>query len=78
MKKEIAVSYNMKNGTLDDDHYLYDDGSVLRVYDKHIYPGGQNLTSNLTVKDLSEEVKKRLYESASEENQELVKKILNL
>jgi hypothetical protein len=75
-KKEISVSFKMKN-QLDDEYTLYDDGSVLHEYDRNIYPGGQNLKTNLTVKDLSDAVKQRLLEAASKNNKELVRKILN-
>ncbi len=76
-KKAISVSHKM-NGILDDDYTLYDDGSVLHFYDKHTYPGGQNINDNLTVDDLSTKVKKRLYDDASAENKELVAEILKL
>ena len=45
-KKAISVSHKM-NGILDDDYTLYDNGSVLHFYDKHTYPGGQNINDNL-------------------------------
>lgn len=76
-KKTISVSHKM-NGILDDDYTLFDDGSVLHFYDKHTYPGGQNIEENLTVDDLSLKIKKRLYESASEGNKVLVKEVLKL
>ena len=76
-KKAISVSHKM-NGILDDDYTLYDDGSVLHFYDKHTYPGGQNINDNLTVDDLSTKVKQRLYDDASAENKELVAEILKL
>ncbi len=76
-KKAIAISHKMK-GMLDDDFTLYDDGTILHEYDKHTYPGGQNLKENLTVADLSDEVKQRLLDAASDEDKELVHKTLNL
>lgn len=76
-KKTISVSHKMKGGVLDDDYTLYDDGTILHEYDKHSYLGGQNLKESLTVADLSEEVKQRLLEAASDENKELVRKTLN-
>jgi hypothetical protein len=76
-KKAISVSHKMK-GILDDDYTLYDDGSVLHFYDKHTYPGGQNIEENLTVDDLSTKIKQRLYDAASDENKELVRTILKL
>lgn len=76
-KKAISTSHKMK-GVLDDDYTLYDDGTVLHEYDKHTYPGGQNLKESLTVANLSDAVKQRLLEGVSVENRELVSKILNL
>lgn len=76
-KKAISVSHKMKSGILDDDYTLYDDGTILHEYDKHTYPGGQNLKESLTVADLSDEVKQRLLEAALDENKELVRKTLN-
>ncbi|MBI4946608.1 MAG: hypothetical protein HY840_09425 [Bacteroidetes bacterium] len=77
-KKAISISYKMKGGVLDDDYTLYDDGTILHEYDKHTYQGGQNLKENLTVADLSNEVKQRLLEAASDGDKESVRKILNL
>ena len=76
-KKAISISHKMK-GLLDDDYTLYDDGTILHEYDKHTYPGGQNLIENLTVADLSNAVKQRLLEAASDDDKELVRKTLNL
>jgi hypothetical protein len=76
-KKAISVSHQMK-GILDDDYTLYDDGSVLHFYDKHTYPGRQNIEQELTVDNLSAKVKQRLYDAASADNKELVGKILKL
>lgn len=76
-KKAISISHKMKGGFLDDDYTLYDDGTILHEYDKHTYPGGQDLKDSLTVADLSDEVKQRLLVAASDENKELVRKILN-
>ena len=76
-KKVISVSNEMK-GILDDDYTLYDDGTVLHEYDRHTYPGGQNLKANLKAEDLSQSIKLRLYNAASDDNKELVRKILNL
>jgi hypothetical protein len=76
-KKAIAISYKMK-GDLDDDYTLYEDGTVLHEYDKNRYPGGYNLSKNLIVDDLSDSVKQRLLDSATEENKKMVRKTLNL
>jgi len=77
-KKAISTSHKMKGGVLDDDYTLYDDGTILHEYDKHTYPGGQNLKESLTVADLSDELKQRLLEAASDGDKELVRKTLNL
>lgn len=78
MKKEIAFSHRMKNGVLDDDYTLYDNGEILHEYDKHIYPGGSNLSRTLTVDEISKDIKMRLLSEASDENRELVMTILGL
>ncbi len=77
-KKAISISNKMKGGVLDDDYTLYSDGTILHEYDKHTYPGGQNLKESLTVTDLSDEVKQRLLDSALDEDKDLVRKKLNL
>jgi len=77
-KKIISVSHAMKKGVLDDDYTLYDDGTVLHFYDKHTYPGGQNIEDILNGRDLSDKVKKRLLDSASEENKAHVKELLKI
>lgn len=77
-KKAISISNKTKGGILDDDYTLYDDGTVLHEYDRHTYPGGLNLRENLTGKDLSDEVKKRLIDAASDSDKELVRKTLDV
>ncbi|OJW80179.1 MAG: hypothetical protein BGO69_13190 [Bacteroidetes bacterium 46-16] len=74
-KKTISVSHKM-NGLLDDDYTLFEDGTVLHEFDKHTYPGGQNLKETLAISDLSDAIKQRLIEAASEENKQLVREIL--
>ncbi len=76
-KKIISESHHM-NGILDDDYTLYDDGSVLHFYDKHTYPGGQNIEDNLIVDNLSLEVRQRLYDAATPDKKELVGEILKM
>jgi len=76
-KTVFSVSHKM-NGILDDNYTLYNDGSVLHFYDKHTYPGGQNIEQHLSVDDLSAKVKQRLYDAASADKKELVRKILKL
>jgi hypothetical protein len=75
-KKVIAHSHEMKGSVLDDDYTLYEDGTVRHVYDAHTYPGGQGLEEILHGRDLSDIIKKRLLEKASEKNRSLVKKLL--
>lgn len=77
-KKIISVSHGTKKGILDDDYTLYDDGTVLHFYDKHTYLGGQNIEAILNGPDLSDKVKNRLLESASEENKALSKELLDI
>jgi len=77
-KKVISVSHKMKGGVLDDDYTLYEDGTVLHEYDKHTYPGGQNLSDELTVEELSDTIKQRLLEASTDENKDLVRKTLKI
>lgn len=77
-KIAIAVSHNMKGSVLDDDYTLFDDGTILHEYDRHTYPGGQNLKEYLTVDKLSDIVKKRLLDAASAKNKKLVHETLKL
>ena len=76
-KKIISKSFNIKKG-LDDDYTLYEDGTVEHYYDKSIYPGGYSLTKNYTVEELSQEIKQRLLDAASNKNKEKVAKVLKL
>lgn len=78
MKKAIAVSHRMKNGTLDDDYTLYDSGEILHEYDKHIHPGGLNLSETLSVDQISFDVKERILSAASDENKDLVRSLLGM
>jgi hypothetical protein len=77
-KNILSVSRKMKNGILDDDYTLFDDATILHEFDKHSYPGGQNLQENLTVDELSDTVKQRLLDSASNENKEVVRRTLRI
>ena len=78
MEKNIISKSNKMNGDLDDDYTLYDNGEVLHEYDIHRYPGGYNLKETLKTEDLSQSLKDRLYNSASEQNKEIVKNTLGL
>ena len=77
-KVALSVSHNMKGSILDDDYTLFDDGTILHEYDRHTYPGGQNLKEYLTVDKLSDIVKKRLLDAASAKNKKLVHETLKL
>jgi hypothetical protein len=77
MDREVAVSHKMK-GMLDDDYTLFESGRILHEYDQHTYPGGQNLKAELTPGQINDEVKQRLLNSASEEDKELVKRLLEI
>ncbi len=77
-KKTIAFSSGTRKGNLDDNYRLYENGEILHEYDKNTYPGGYNLSKTYTVDEVSEDVKIRLLEAASEDNKDLVKSILKL
>lgn len=77
MDREVAISHNMK-GMLDDDYTLFESGKILHEYDRHVSPGGQNLKAELTANQISAEVKKRLYDAASEKDKDLVKRLLGM
>jgi hypothetical protein len=77
-KQIISKSHKLKNFVLDDCYTLYNDGTILHEYDKHTYPGGQNLCEHLTIANLSDNVKQRLLNSASNKEKEFVRKVLNL
>lgn len=76
-KIKISGYFTCKNG-LDDKYTLYNDGSVTRIYDKHSYPGGQDLEYTFNAKELKQEIKEILLDRASEANKELVRDILGL
>jgi hypothetical protein len=75
--KIITRSFKM-NGDLDDNYTLFENGEVLHEYDKHKYPGGYNLEETLKASELKQNVKERLLNATSEENRELVKKLLEI
>ncbi|MBB6236905.1 hypothetical protein HDC90_001522 [Pedobacter sp. AK013] len=75
---KLLVKSSGSKGILDDDYTLYADGTVLHEYDRHSYPGGQNLTELLTISDLSVLIKERLYKASSEENKSYIRKLLEL
>lgn len=77
MPKIISISSKMK-GVFDDDYTLYDNGEILHEYDKHMYPGGYNLSENLSVEEIGVHIKERLLSAASDEDKELVKNILGI
>ncbi|WP_314244719.1 hypothetical protein [Empedobacter tilapiae] len=76
-KIKISGYFTCKNG-LDDRYTLYNDGSVTRVYDKHMYPGVQDLEFTFDAQELKQEIKGILLDKANEENKELAKEILGL
>lgn len=77
MDREISVSHKMK-GMLDDDYTLFESGMVLHEFDKHTYPGGQNLKEELNASQLNDEVKNRLLNATTEADKELAKKLLGI
>ena len=78
MEKRIIAVSTRCNGGLDNDYTLYDDGSVLREYDRHHYEGGYNLTAHYNAIELSNDIKQRLIKEVDEKDMELAKKLLGL
>ena len=76
MDREVSVSHKMK-GMLDDDYTLFESGKILHEFDKHTYRG-QNLKAELNPSQISDEVKSRLLNAASEADKDLVKKLLGI
>ena len=76
-KRRIAHSFNTKKGTLDDDYTLFDNGEVLHDYDNSPYPGQFNLSETLSLDQVSSKVKDDFMKTASEDDIELVKQLLN-
>ena len=77
MDRKIGYSHNMK-GMLDDDYTLYESGKIIHFYDKHTFPGGQNITQEVSADRLSEKVKQEILTSAKKKDKELVKQLLNI
>jgi len=76
-KNIIAISNSCRNG-LDDNYTLYEDGEVLHEFDRHIYPGGSDLSETVQGSELKPEVKQRLLGEATEANLILFKRLLNI
>lgn len=72
----IAVSHKMKGGELDDDYTLYDNGEVLHSYDQNKFK--THLKETLKADTLSDDIKQRLLEAASEENRALARQLLGI
>lgn len=77
MERELSASHQMK-GMLDDDYTLFESGKILHEFDKHTFPGGQNLKEELNSSQINDEVKSRLINAASESDKKLVKKLLGV
>ena len=77
MDREVSVSHKMK-GILDDHYTLFASGKILHEFDKHTYPGGQNLKEELNSSQLSDEVKNHLLQAASDEDKDLAKTLLGI
>ena len=78
MDRKLAVSYNMRHRELDNNYTLFESGKILHEYDKSRYPGGQDHSEELTVNQVSEEIKMSLLEAAAEEDKALVRKTLSI
>lgn len=77
MDREIAFLSQGKNG-LDNDYTLFESGKVIREYDRHIYPGGQNLKHEFSAVELPFEIKAKLLAQVQESDIELAKELLKL
>ena len=77
IERVLSFSHRM-NGMLDDDYTLYESGKILHEFDKHQYPGGQNLTEELSTNEVNESVKLRLLQAASDLDKNQVKQLLGL
>jgi hypothetical protein len=77
MDRIVAVLNQMRGG-LDDDYSLFESGKILHQYDRHLYKGGLNRQEELTASQISNEIKHHLLNKASEEDKELVKKLLEI
>ncbi len=78
MDKRIVSSYLQCKAGLDDDYYLFEDGSIKRKYDRSAAPGNFNLEQIVKSEDLKSDIKLKLFENASESEKELVKELLGI
>lgn len=78
MDKRIVSSYLQNKAGLDDDYYLYEDGSIKRKYDRSSAPGNFNLEEIIKIGDLRSEIKLKLFENADVSEKELVKVLLGI
>lgn len=74
----VSKALNITRKGLDDDYTLFENGEILHEYDKSRYPGGYNLKKKLTVNEIDEVIKRKLYDEASDEDKELAKRLLKL
>jgi uncharacterized protein YbcC (UPF0753/DUF2309 family) len=74
----ISISFNIRRRELDDNYTLYENGEVLHEYDKSRYPGGYLLEKTLSADDISDEVKRKLFDATTDEDRELAKRLLKL
>lgn len=77
MERELGTINEGKNG-LDNDYTLFESGKVIREYDRHIYPGGQNRKQEYLASDLPNDIKTKLLEKVQQSDIGLAKELLNI
>lgn len=77
MDREIAILDQSRN-SLDNTYTLFESGRILHIYDRHIYPGGQNLSEELKAEDLQENIKQLILANTEIEDLDLAKNLLKI
>lgn len=75
--KEICMIELPRNG-LDNDYTFYKSGKIHRKYDRHIYPGGQNIEEWLSAEQIDDQLKERLLERCPPIHLKEITKILKI
>ncbi len=77
-KENIIWSYffPMRKGTLDDDYYLYEDGSILHSYDKTQQK--LNIEEYVSADSIPVEKRRAMLEACPDDKYALIKSILRL
>lgn len=78
MMKILSRIDQVKDIELDDNYILYDNGMIMREYDKSRYPGQHNFKDELIADELDENIKELLFNNAAEADKPLVANILRI